>query len=134
MLYGKVQAESATWSHTHIPESARECERMSPHTPKWTPTLGIRVFKIFEFLKRNLRGRNSLDSKVPYTIEKFLRHRYLKWDCMIHLSIYKTSYGWKKDEESKCQFGFWPLKVRNRLELCACRLCATYHWKDFGQG
>jgi hypothetical protein len=27
----------------HVPRSARECEGMSPHTPKWTPTLGVKV-------------------------------------------------------------------------------------------
>jgi hypothetical protein len=30
-------------SHTHILKSAREYERMSPHTPKWIPTLGIGI-------------------------------------------------------------------------------------------
>jgi hypothetical protein len=27
----------------HAPRSARECEGMNPHTPKWTPTLGVEV-------------------------------------------------------------------------------------------
>jgi hypothetical protein len=30
-------------SHTHTPRIVKECEGMSPHTPKWTPTLGIEV-------------------------------------------------------------------------------------------
>jgi len=30
-------------SHIHTLESARECEGMNPHTPKWTPTLGVKV-------------------------------------------------------------------------------------------
>jgi hypothetical protein len=29
--------------HIHIFESARECEGMSPHTPEWTPILGIGI-------------------------------------------------------------------------------------------
>jgi hypothetical protein len=28
---------------SHAPESVGECERMNPHTPKWTPILGIGV-------------------------------------------------------------------------------------------
>ncbi len=28
---------------SHAPKSVGECEGMNPHTPKWTPTLGIEV-------------------------------------------------------------------------------------------
>ncbi len=35
---------------------------------------------------------------------------------------------------SKCQFDSCPLKVRNRPEICACRWCATYCWKDLNKG
>jgi hypothetical protein len=34
------------WSPTvtfHVPRSVGECEGMNPHTPKWTPTLGVEV-------------------------------------------------------------------------------------------
>jgi hypothetical protein len=34
----------------HAPGSVRECEGMNPHTPKWVPTLGVRIpmdFRIF---------------------------------------------------------------------------------------
>jgi hypothetical protein len=27
----------------HAPGSVGKCEGMNPHTPKWTPTLGVRV-------------------------------------------------------------------------------------------
>jgi hypothetical protein len=27
----------------HAPGSVGECEGMNPHTPKWTPTLGVGV-------------------------------------------------------------------------------------------
>jgi hypothetical protein len=38
--HGKVWAKSTTQeSHLH----SWECEGMNPHTPKWTPTLGIRI-------------------------------------------------------------------------------------------
>jgi hypothetical protein len=83
----------------------------------------------FEFLKSNLKGENSLDWKLLYIIEKLLKHKYLKWVHMIHLSIYNTSYGWKKNQKSKCQFDFQLLKVKNRLKLRVCRWHATYHWK-----
>jgi hypothetical protein len=53
---------------------------------------------------------------------------------MIHLNVYNISYGQKKGRKSKCQFDSSPLKVRNRLELCACKACATYCWKDLDKG
>jgi len=62
----------------------------------------------------DLKGQSSLDWKLPYTIENFLRCRCLKWAHMIHLNTYNTSYGQKKGKESKCQFDSRPLKVRNR--------------------
>jgi hypothetical protein len=42
---------------------------------------------ISKYLKSNLRGQNSLDREVPYTIEKILRLRCLKWTYMTHLSF-----------------------------------------------
>jgi len=35
----KVQVES----HINIPKSVGKCEGMNPHTPKWIPTLKVRV-------------------------------------------------------------------------------------------
>jgi hypothetical protein len=36
----KVQVEGATReSHLH----SQKCEGMNPHTPKWTPTLGVKI-------------------------------------------------------------------------------------------
>jgi hypothetical protein len=40
----------------------------------------------------------------------------------------------KKGWESNCQFDFWPLKVKNRHDFCACRWHAIYHWKAFDKG
>jgi hypothetical protein len=42
------------------------------------------------------RGQNSLDWKIPYIIEKLLKHRCLKWAYMTHLNTWNTSYGQKK--------------------------------------
>jgi hypothetical protein len=55
-----------------------------------------------KFSESNLKGQNSLDWKILYTIEFFLRLQCLKWIRMIHLSTYSISYGQKKGWESKC--------------------------------
>ncbi len=80
-----------------------------------------------------MKGQNSLYWRLSYTIEKLLK-RSPKWVHMVRLSTYNTSYGRKKGQESKCQFDSWPLKVKNFLELCACRWRATYHWKALNEG
>jgi hypothetical protein len=41
--HGKVRARVQPRNHIHTPESARECEGMSPHTPKWIAILGVGV-------------------------------------------------------------------------------------------
>ncbi len=47
-------------SHIHIPRNVNvgKCEGMNPHTPKWTPTLGIKVLmesRIFRELFEGLK-------------------------------------------------------------------------------
>jgi len=114
--HAKVQTESAMWkSHTLLGtwESVRE----------WTHTLPSELpfwkLESIEFLKNGLRGRNSLNWKLPNIIGKFFRCKFLKWVRIIHLNIYDTSYDWKKGWKLKCQFDSWPLKVKNHLELHA---------------
>jgi p-aminobenzoyl-glutamate transporter AbgT len=130
--HGKVQIESATWeSHSH----SQECEwksakkwthnsQVDSHFGSWNP----------KFSENDLQGQNSLNWKFPYTFEKFLRFICLKWACTIHLNTYNTSYGRKQGKESKCQFDFRPLKVKNLFELNACKWCATHCWKYFDKG
>jgi hypothetical protein len=120
--------------HIHTFESVRECEGMSPHILSGLSFWELESFWSPKCLERNLKGQNSLDWKLIYTIEKLLRLRCLKWACMIHLSIYNTSYGRKKGQKSKCQFDLWPLKIKNYFELHVCRWFATYRWKAFDEG
>jgi len=104
----------------HALGNVGECERMNPHTPKWTPTLGVGVPMNSWIFRGDYKGQNSSDWRISYTIEKILRHKCLKWDCMTHLNISYISYGQKKGWKSKCQFDFRPLKIRNRLDLLVC--------------
>jgi hypothetical protein len=87
-----------------------------------------------EFSKSDFRGQNSLNWKLPYIIKNLLRHRCTKWAHMIQLSIYSTSYGQKKGQESRCHFDFQPLKVWNRHEIHAFTWRATYFWKALNKG
>jgi hypothetical protein len=98
-----------------------------PHTlPSGLPLWELEYLWTPKFSENDLKGQNSLDWRLPYNIRNILRLICLKWVLMIHLSTYNTSYGWKKGWKSKCQFDFWPLKVRNCPELCVCRWHAIY--------
>jgi len=58
---------------------------MNPHTPKWIPTLGIRVLVDFQIFREQLKVLNPLDWECFYIIEKLLEFRRLKWVRMTHL-------------------------------------------------
>jgi hypothetical protein len=100
------------------------------HTfPSGLPLWGLESLQSPGFSKSNFKGQNSLDWRVHYIIGKFLKFKCLMYAHITHLSIYNTSYDRKKGGKSKCQFDFWPLKVRSHLELHVCRWSATYNWK-----
>ncbi len=82
-----------------------------------------------ETLKSDLRGQHSMTCGILYIIGKLLELRCLKWDCIVHLDIWNTSYDQKKGRESNCQFDFRPKKVENRPDLLSCKGRATYRWK-----
>jgi len=59
--HGKVWTESATWeSHLH----SQECEGMNPHTPKWTPTLGIGFHVESWIFKTIFQGSKLIGLKI----------------------------------------------------------------------
>jgi hypothetical protein len=112
--FSKTWKSMREWAHT-FPSGLSLWELESP----WT----------LESSKSDWRNQNSLDWWFFYIVENLLRHRCLKWTCMIHLSTYNTSYGRNKGQESKWEFDSQPLKVGNHLELRVCKGSATYHSK-----
>jgi hypothetical protein len=93
----------------HAPKSAKECEGVNLHIPKWTPILGVGVPNGLEFSKSNGTSWNSLDWGIPYIIRTLLELRCLKWACMTHLDIWNISFGHKKGRESKCHLDASPM-------------------------
>jgi hypothetical protein len=47
----------------HTPGSARECKGMKLHTPKWVPTLGVRVSMYFQIFKEVFQGSKFIGLK-----------------------------------------------------------------------
>jgi hypothetical protein len=52
----KVQSRVSPGITFHAPRNARECEGMNPHTPKWTPTLGIGIPMHSQIFKGRFQG------------------------------------------------------------------------------
>jgi hypothetical protein len=59
---------------SHAPGSAKECKGMSPHTPKWTPILGIWVSNGLPNLQRAITGVKT------HWIEAFLISFESSWN------------------------------------------------------
>ncbi len=64
--------------------------QVNSHVRSWSPE------RTSEFSERDCRGQNSSPWGVFYIIEKLLNCRCLKWACIAHLDIWKTSYRQKK--------------------------------------
>jgi hypothetical protein len=105
-------------------KESRECEGMNPHTPKWTPMLGVAESwspkRTPETSESNLRGQISMACCAIYINGKLLKRRCLKWARIAHLDIWNISYDQKKGRESNsresvpgvCQFGLPTTKSR----------------------
>jgi hypothetical protein len=48
----------------HAPMSARECEGMNRHTPKWAPILGVGVPMDFQIFRERLQGLKPIGLKI----------------------------------------------------------------------
>jgi hypothetical protein len=139
---------------SETPGSARECEGVSHHTPKATPTLGEGVpvapllrpsvgvkpntWKSRELessgtpkcLELDNKGQNTSPWGVLGVIGKVSKCRFPKWPRIGHLDICSPSYGQKKGRESNWQFDSRPLKVGNRPVPDVRSGSATRSWKD----
>jgi hypothetical protein len=51
-------------SHIHNPRSVGECEGMSPHTPKWAPTLRVGVLRDSQIFKDKFEGSKLIGLKI----------------------------------------------------------------------
>jgi hypothetical protein len=99
--HGKVWAKSVIrQSHTHFWECKRVWRSEPTHSQEVT-LWELDSQRTPKSLESGLRGQNSLDWIIPYTIGKLLRHRCLKCVHIIHLNTYNTSYGWKHTKTPK---------------------------------
>jgi len=109
-----------------IPKSAGKCEGMSSHIPKWIPTLRVGVPMDSQIFKKQFEGSKLIVLKIFLYHWNFLKTYIMKMGSHDPFEYLCTSYDQKKGQESKCQFDFRSLKVKNRFELCAYKRHATY--------
>ncbi len=65
-------------SHIHTPVSARECEGMSTHTPKWAPTLEVGVLMDSQIFKERFERSKFIGLKSYLYHQKDLETQMLK--------------------------------------------------------
>jgi hypothetical protein len=59
-----VKTEMQPKSHNHTLGNAKECEGMSPQTPKWAPTLGVGVSKVFQIFRKRFEKSKLIGLKI----------------------------------------------------------------------
>jgi hypothetical protein len=57
-------------SHIHTSGNVGKCEGVSPHTPKWTLVLGVRVLMDSQLIKEWFEGSKLIGMRIPYIIGK----------------------------------------------------------------
>jgi hypothetical protein len=90
-----VGQERSPWVKFHAPESAKECEGMNHHTPKWIPCWELKSWWTPESSKWDCRGQNLLAWRVLYIIGNLLKLKCLKWVRIAYLDIW-THKLWSK--------------------------------------
>jgi hypothetical protein len=61
--YKRTKQEGGLRGTSYTLGSARECERMNPHTPKATPTWGVGIPKNSQIFKERLQGSKPIGLK-----------------------------------------------------------------------
>jgi len=121
-------------NHIHIFKSARKCEGMSPHTPKWASTLRVGVPRESQIFREKFEG-----SKTHWIEDVFIPLKRFR-DVDVKMGLH--------DQFEYLQHKLWPkerlgikvliwlptLKVRNHSGLRVCRGRATNHWKYLDEG
>jgi hypothetical protein len=109
---------------------------MNPHTPKWTPMLGVGV----------PNGLPNLQSAIAKVKTHHLKEFFISFENYwnvdfwngLSLAIWtsKTQVMAKRKAKSQTgrQFDSRPLKVGNWPDFFTCRRCATYQWKALDKG
>jgi hypothetical protein len=134
----KVRAKRKPGVTSYTLGSVRKCEGVNPHTPKWTPMLGVGVPKGLPNFQSAIAG-----AKTP-CLEEFFISLERSWSVdvqnglvwTIWMSAAQVMGKWKarsqiailKEKDSR------PLKVGNRPDLLGFRRRATYRWKALNEG
>jgi hypothetical protein len=104
----KVQAKSASReSHLH----SQEREGMNPHTPKWTPTLGVRILMELWIFKEIFQGSKLIVLKTSLYHWKTLETWMSKMGLHDPFEYLEHKLWQKKGRELKCQFDSHPQQI-----------------------
>jgi hypothetical protein len=133
-VYKVVGQEGSLRVASHAPRSAKECEGMNSHTPKWTSILRVGVPMDSQIFRRRFQGSK------PIRLKSFLYHWKAIETKMFNMGLHHP-FGhlkhklWPKERPRvKLVVWFPTTKSRELTRFLACRWHATYHWKALGEG
>jgi hypothetical protein len=134
----KVRAKRKLGVTSYTLGSVRKCEGVNPHTPKWTPMLGVGVSKGLPNFQSAIAG-----AKTP-CLEEFFISLERSWSVdvqnglawAIWMSAAQVMGKWKAGSQTTIlrEKDSRPLKVGNRPDLLGYRRRATYRWKALDEG
>jgi hypothetical protein len=134
----RLWAKWETWEHSTCSRECKECEGMNPHTPKWTPMLGVGVPKGLPNLQSAIAGVKSpclkkvfISLKRSWSVDVQNGLAWAIWTSVKQVMgkrKAKSQIGSLRENDSR------PLKVGNRPDLLGCRRRATYRWKALDEG
>jgi hypothetical protein len=134
----KGAGQEEAGSHITCSRECKKCERMNPHTPEWTPMLGVGVPKGLLNLQSAIAG-----VKCPRLEESFISLEIF-WSINVQNGLAWAIWTSAAQVTGKRKAGSQiaslrekdsrPLKVGNRPDLLGCRRRATYCWKALDEG
>jgi hypothetical protein len=99
-------------SHIYTLGSARKCEGISPHTPKWIPILGVGVLMDFWIFIKQFEGSKLIGLKISLYHWKFLKNWMSKMGLHDPFEYLKHKL-WPK-EGSGIKVSIWLLTTKSR--------------------
>jgi hypothetical protein len=99
---------------------------MNPHTPKWTPIMGVQIPNGFPNFHSTISGVKT------HRLEEFFISLESYWNVYVWNGLALLIWTSKTQVMAKRKVG--SLKVRNWPDLLTCRWHATYHWKVVDEG
>jgi hypothetical protein len=118
----------------HAPKNVGKCEGMNPHTPKWTPNLGVRVLMDSRIFRERLQGSQLIGLKISLHHWKFIIIYMPNMGSYYPFGYLKHKLWPKEGLGVKLPIWLMTTKSQESPQLFLCRWRVTYQWKALDEG